>query len=109
MSGFEVDPAALEAQATAIETSVTSRLQECLDAAKQADADENGQYGVLMTPFAWPIMEGVAGQAQQGIEGTLALSEALTQATLKGISQCYVDIDAEIGAALDKIAQEVEG
>jgi hypothetical protein len=106
MSGFEVDPAALETQATMIEAGITNRLQECLDAAKQADEDEDGQYGLIAWP-AWLAMAALAGQAQEGIEGALALSEALTQA-LKGISQCYVGIDAEIGAALDKIAQEVE-
>lgn len=63
--------------------------------------------GILMTPFAWPAMELLAGQAQDGIEATLQLSQGLAQA-LNGISQCYSGMDDGIASALDKIAAEVE-
>lgn len=107
MGGFTVDPAALQAQASAIESGITSVLQECLAAAEQADEDENFQYGVLLTPLAWPAMELSAGDAKEGIKATLQLSEALS-AALNGVSQAYAGMDGGISSALDKIAAEVE-
>jgi hypothetical protein len=107
MGGFTVDPATLQAQASAIESGITSVLQECLAAAEQADGDENFQYGILLTPLAWPAMELVAKDAQEGIKAALQLSEALSEA-LNGVSRCYAGRDEGVCSALDKIAAEVE-
>ncbi|WP_026925342.1 hypothetical protein [Glycomyces arizonensis] len=106
MGGFEVDPEALQTQASLIESGITARLQECLTAAERADEDENLQYGVILSPLAWPAMEIVAGQAQDGIRAALQLSETLTQA-LNGIAECYTGVDDQVCTALERIAEEV--
>lgn len=107
MGGFTVDPATLQAQAAMIEANISSILQECLEAAKHADQDDDGQLGLLVTPIAWLPLMLLNEQACTSIEATLQLSQGLAQA-LDGVSQCYAGMDDGIASALDKIAAEVE-
>lgn len=91
VDGYQVSEQELTTHANAIDTAVLAKVRKAADAAGQAKLGDSKAYGILLQFVIPPILEGLVGDAEGGLQSQHRLGEAI----VTGVRTCAKSYEAD--------------